>query len=878
MARFSGESFLLSPDQLRWRCDPACFQFKTTKDATPLDGVLGQARALKAIELGLDIRAPGYNIYVSGLAGTGKMATIKALLKKMNGMATPPQDIIYVNNFKDAQKPWSIKLPAGQGAEFKKDMAELVEDLKRTVPNIFDNPEYKDRRDAIIEEHRNQQKENFRQLESTIKNENFSMVQVQMGPFTRPMILPLIDGQPVQFEQLENLAANGNFPTDTLQRLKEQHAVLRNELESTMKKVRQIERNMREALNELEQSYGYHIVSDLLTDLREKYRIEKVLRYLDEVQEAVLSDITRFKEHEEPAQQPVPNPFADMSGPDEFLDFQVNVIVDNSQTDKLPVIIENTPTYKNLFGFVEKQINKFGNWATDYTKIRAGSILQADGGVLVINLLDAISEAGVWKNLKRALKTRELEIEGWDAYYWMLVSSLKPEPIPINLKIVAIGDAWLFQMLYHYDEDFRKIFKVKADFDYEMEKNAEMIVRYSSFLHKIITDENLLHLTAKAVAAITEEGVRMAGRQKKLSTRFSIIADIVREADYYARRENKKLITEQHVAQSLAARRERLSLYEDKLQELIDEGLILISSTGGVVGQVNGLAVTMLGDYAFGHPSRITAQIGLGTSGIINIERESKMSGRIHDKGVLILSGYMRGVYLRDKPLSINASITFEQNYSGIEGDSASSTEMYALLSELSGLPIDQGIAVTGSMNQKGEIQPIGGVNEKIEGFFEICKTRGLNGNQGVMIPVQNVEDLMLPLEIVDAVKKHKFNLWAVATVDEGISLLTGVPAGERRPDGTYPPRTVNGLVDQRLREMAMALRKFGKGKKDKEEEEEEMPTTKKAPAKKAVKKAPAKKAVAKKAPAKKAVKKAPAKKAVAKKAPAKKAPAKKAK
>jgi predicted ATP-dependent protease len=372
----------------------------------------------------------------------------------------------------------------------------------------------------------------------------------------------------------------------------------------------------------------------------------------------------------------------------------------------------------------------------------------------------------------------------------------------------------------------------------------------------------------------------MAGRQKKLSTRFSIIADIVREADYYARQENKKLITEQHIAMSLAARRERLSLYEDKLQELIDEGLILISSTGDVVGQVNGLAVTMLGDYAFGHPTRITAQIGMGSSGIINIERESKMSGRIHDKGVLILSGYMRGVYLRDKPLSINASITFEQNYSGIEGDSASSTEMYSLLSELSGLPIDQGIAVTGSMNQKGEIQPIGGVNEKIEGFFEICKTRGLNGKQGVMIPVQNVEDLMLPTEIVAAVKQHKFNLWAVTTIDEGISVLTGVPAGERRPDGTYPPRTVNGLVDQRLREMAMALRKFGKGKKDKEEEEEEMPTTKKAPAKKAaVKKAPAKKAVAKKAPAKKAaVKKAPAKKAVAKKAPAKKAPAKKAK
>ena len=825
MAIVKRDKWRIKPAQLRWRCDHHCFGFKTTKDAKPLDGVLGQARALRAIEVGLGIKANGYNIYVGGPAGTGKMTTVKAVLRRMEDSALPPQDILYVNNFEDPQKPLSIKLPAGQGVQFKKDMAELLDDLKRVIPNIFDNPEYKERRDSIIEERRNEQKEHFRQLEGTIREENFGMVQVQMGPFTRPMILPLIEGQPVQFEQLENLAANGNFPPETLERLKEQHAMLRNELEATMKHVRQVEKGMREALNELEQSYGISIIADLLVDMREKYRGEKMVIFLDQVQEAVLSDMSRFKDTEESPQQQGPAAMMEMPTKDEFIDFQVNVLVDNSKTEKRPVIIENTPTYKNLFGFIEKSVGKQGNWSTDFTKIRTGSLAQADGGVLVINLLDAISEAGVWINLKRAMKTRELEIEGWDAFFWMLVSSIKPEAIPINVKIVAIGDAWLYHLLAYHDEDFKKIFKIKADFDREMDKNDEMIVRYSSFLHKIITDEQMLHLNAKAVAVIVEEGVRMAGRQKKLSTRFSIIADVVREANHYARRENKKTITEGHIRQSLDARHERMSMYEDKLRELIDDGVILISSAGGAVGQVNGLAVSMLGDFAFGHPSRITAQVSLGNGAIVNIERESKLSGKIHDKGVLIVSGYLRGKFAKDKPLSIHASVAFEQSYGGIDGDSASSTEIYALLSELSGLPIEQGIAVTGSVNQKGEIQPIGGVNEKIEGFYDVCKARGLDGKQGVMIPIQNVEDLMLPREIVEAVRKKQFNVWAIRTIDEGIALLTGMPGGERKTDGSYPKGTVNHIVDRRLNEMALALRKFGRGKtKAEADDEEEQP------------------------------------------------------
>lgn len=810
MATFNRDKFRVKPTSLRWHCKPSCFGFKTTKNAKPLDGVLGQARAVKAIEIGLNIKSPGYNIYVAGLSGTGKMTTVKALLHKNNKVSEPPNDIVFVNNFVDKQKPRCIKMKAGMGVMLKKDMEEFIEYLKKVIPNIFENQEYKDQRDAIIENYREMQKEHFRQLENTIKGENFAMVQVQMGPFTRPMILPLIESQPVQFEQLESLAADGNFPSEKLAQLKEQHVVLRNGLETTMKKVRKIEKKMKDALNKLEHDYGIQIIADLLTDIREKYKSPAVNTYLDEVLEAVLNDMSRFKEKEDQPQA-APMMMMEMPSKDEFIDFMVNVAVDNSKTKRRPVVIENTPSYKNLFGFIEKSIAKNGSWSADFTKIHAGSILQADGGILVINLLDAISEAGVWKNLKRMLKTRQLEIEGWDAFYWMMISNLKPEPVPVNIKIVAIGEDWLFHYLHYYDEDFKKIFKIKADFDYEMTKDEEMIVRYSSFLHKIVLDEKLSHLSSKGVAALVEEGVRMTGKQKKLSTRFSILADIVREANYWAEKGKKKLITEKHIALALGSRRERLSLYEDKLQEMIEEGKLLISSVGGVVGQVNGLAVYSIGEYAFGKPSRITAEVSLGQGHIINIERESKLSGKIHDKGMLILSGLLRGKYSQNKPMSIHASICFEQSYGGIDGDSASSTEIYALLSELANLPIEQGIAVTGSINQKGEIQPIGGVNEKIEGFYEVCKARGLDGKQGVMIPHRNVDDLMLHEEIVVAVKKKKFNVWAVKTVDEGIALLTGVSAGKLKADGSYPKGTVNSLVDTRLDEMARALRKFGR-------------------------------------------------------------------
>ncbi len=824
-SKFNRNDYQVKLEDLRWRCDPACFSFKTTKNAEPLDGVLGQPRAVRAIELGLNMTSPGYNIYVSGLSGTGKMATIKALLRRETAGNGRPQDILFVNNFTDPQRPRCIKLPAGLGNEFKKEMADFIEDVRRMIPNLFELQQYKDQRDAIIEKHRNEQKEHFRQLENRIRDDGFAMVQVQMGPFTRPMILPLIENQPVQFEQLESLTANGNFPAERLQKLKEKHGTLRNELEETMKKVRQIEKAMKESLNELEYTLGIEVLRELLTEIREKFgKFESVNVYLDEVQEAILSDLSRFKEQEE---QPQQNPMMmEQPSKDEFVDFQVNVVVDNSKTEKRPVIIENTPTYKNLFGFIEKQIGKNGNWSTDFTKIRAGSILQADGGILVINLLDALSEAGVWKNLKRMLKTRTLEIEGWDAFYFMLISSLKPEPIPVQIKIVAIGEAWLFHMLYEYDEDFKKIFKVKADFDDVMAKDKDSIVRYASFLHKVITDEGLLHISQAGVGLLVEEGVRMAGRKNKLSTRFSMLADLVREANYVALNDAKKVITDDHVRRALAARRDRLNLYEEKLQEMIEEGILLISSTGGATGQVNGLAVYQLGDYLFGRPSRITARIGLGAGGVVNIERESKLSGRIHDKGVLIIGGYLRGQYLQDKPMNITASICFEQSYGGIDGDSASSTEIYAILSELSGLPIDQGIAVTGSVNQKGDIQPIGGVNEKIEGFFDVCRAAGLTGKQGVIIPHQNVGDLMLREDVVEAIKKKKFNLYSVKTIDEGIAILTGVPAGERGSDGSYPAGTVHALVDRRLHDMALAMQKFGRDDKGnhKEEKPEDKP------------------------------------------------------
>lgn len=804
--------------KLRWKCDHKAFGCETSEQAVPLDGILGQKRALTAIEHGLQIKSPGYNIYVSGVSGSGKTSTVKAMLRSLTKNKRDLNDIIYVNNFRDKRKPHCIKLPSGLAKIFSKEMRDLMETLKSVIPNLFDHDEYKETRNQIVEKHREKQKSIFRDLEGQIKKDNFTMVHVQMGPYTRPMILPLIEDQPVQFDQLESLAANGNFPKKRLDQLKEKHQVLFNDLENAMKVARTIEKELKRELEDLEKNYGMVVLAEMIKDIREKFPMEKVNTYLDEVQESILENLTLFKEEES---QPQENPQLQMmqarpeGADDRFHDYRVNIIVDNSETKGLPFIIENTPNHKNLFGTIEKTLRSNGHWTTDFMKISGGSLLKADGGYLVVNLLDAVTEPGVWKTLKRTLRIRQLEIESFDSLYFFMTSAMKPEPVDVDVKIVAIGDNDLYYLLYAWDDDFKKIFKVKADFDYVMEKNKNYISKYSSFVHKIVTDEGLMHFNAKGISAVVEEGVRMSGSQKKLTARFSVIADIVREASFHAGKSKSKLVTEKHVRKALEARRFRSNLIEEKLGEMIKDERILVSTKGKAVGQINGLGVYQLGNYAFGKPSRITCEVSMGRAGVINIEREAKMSGKIHDKGIFILSGFFRGRFAHNKPLTLSASICFEQSYGGIDGDSASAAEICALMSELSGVPIKQFIAVTGSVNQRGEIQPIGGANEKVEGFFRTCKDRRFSGVQGVLIPAQNVDDLMLDQDVIDACKAGRFHVYSASTIDEYIEILTGVPAGKQNADGSWPTGTVNYKADKRLHELAVNLKDFGKSNND---------------------------------------------------------------
>jgi len=546
------------------------------------------------------------------------------------------------------------------------------------------------------------------------------------------------------------------------------------------------------------------VVKDIISDIASKYDHEKVSRYLDDVCRSVMDNLDRFRRDEQQPQQ-LQLPMVQQTQ-DPYNEYKVNVIVDNSEQDSIPVIIETNPKYRNLFGTIERTMDARGVWKTDYSQIKAGSFLKANGGYLVLNALDTLIEPGVWPDLKRTMRTGLVDIQSYEAWFFS-PSGLKPEPIDIDVKVIMIGDAFLYRLLYDRDEDFKKIFKVRADFDVEMERSEEHIANYSAFIKMICDEEHLMRFERDAVGEVVEFGVRLAGRKKKLSTRFYAIADIVREANYWAKKDNATSVTGKHVERAIYERVDRVRLVESKIQELIEEGTLMIETQGEEIGQVNGLAVYDLGEHAFGKPTRITAKTSIGKGNILNIEREADMSGRVHRKGVAILTGYIHWMFSQDKPLAFNASICFEQSYSGVDGDSASSTEIYAILSSLSGLPIKQGIAVTGSVNQKGEIQPIGGVNEKIEGFFDVCKARGLTGDQGVIIPHQNVKELMLRKDVLEAVEKNTFHIYAIKAVEEGIELLTGVKAGKHLKTGKYEADSVFGRVDAKLVEYSKRVK-----------------------------------------------------------------------
>ncbi len=803
----------VAPENLRVRIDPDSLGFENTEECDYSRGLIGQERAVKSAQIGLEIESPGYNIYAAGLTGTGKTSTIKSLLDQLDLEKKIPDDICYVNNFRDPDMPKVIMLPAGMGVNFQKDMNEMIMHLEKQIPHIFGSEDFKKASEHIVSSHMAKQKEMVKEFNEKIQKENFQLVQYQVGPYTRQDIAPLYEGKPVPIEQLEALADQDKYSRENLEKTRKELSGLRIELEGLMRETRQIEREIRKEMNSLEYKAGLPVVSVMVSDIRLKYgkHSDKINSYLDEVQENILSNLKMFKEksEEQQQQQQIPAPYYPSLPQKKFIDYKVNVVVDNSQTEKVPVITETAPTYKNLFGTIEREIDRSGFWKTDFTRIKAGSLLRANGGYIVFNALEALTEPGVWAFLKRTLKNRLLNMQPYDPFS-LASTAMKPEPIPINTKVIMIGDNYLYHLLYNLEEDFKKIFKTKAQFDTEMPNKKEHITNYVLFIKRIIEDEKLLQFHKSAVAAIIEFGIRLTGKQKKLSTRFSDIADLVREANYWAKKDKSPIVTGKHVDKAYEEKIGRVSLIEDKIQEMIEDGTIMIDTEGAVVGQVNGLSIYDMGDYSFAKPSRITAETSMGRAGIINIEREAKLSGKTHDKGVLILEGYFRGKYAQDKPLTMSSSICFEQSYGGVDGDSASSTEVYAILSSLSGLPLRQNIAVTGSVNQKGEIQPIGGANQKIEGFYDVCKAKGLTGNQGVMIPSLNVPDLMLKKDVVQSVSDGKFHIYPVGTIDRGMVILTGIEAGEKDNEGDYPPETINFLVDEKLKSIAKGLKDFG--------------------------------------------------------------------
>ena len=804
-------------EKLRWRCDPDSLSLETTESVQPCDEIIGQERALEAIRVGLGINSICYNIFVTGLAGTGRFTTIKAVLKELDVTGKIPNDLCYVNNFKNPDMPHMLILPAGEGSRFKKEMEILIEGLKKKIPLIFENENYLNKKKELVEGFRNRQAEMFREFEKKVNKEGFALVQIQMGPYSRPGIFPVVEGNPVNLEQLESMVEENKFSKEELERLKGAQAGLVDELEIIFKETRKSEKEIKDQLSALDMEMISPVVKDSISDIKERFNDERIHRYLDEAQEDILANLPRFREKEESAPSPLPGLVLPQSV-DTFAEYQVNVVVDNSETKGAPIIVEMTPNYRNLFGTIERVVERSGVWKTDFTHIKAGSFLRANGGYLIINALDSLVEPGVWPALKRTLKNQVMEVQTYDSFYFFATTALKPEPIECNTKVIMIGDSHLYHLLFGLDDDFKKIFKIKADFDSVMEQDETKVNQYVSFICKICNEEKLKPFDKTGVAAVIEYGMEIAGRQKRLTTRFHLIADLLREANYWASKEGSNIVKEKHVDTAVEKKIHRVNLIEEKLQEMIDVGTIMIDSDGMVVGQVNGLSVYSMGDYSFGKPSRITVKTSLGNACIINIERESEMSGPIHNKGVYILSGYLRDQYAQDKTITMSASICFEQSYSGVEGDSASSTELYGLLSSLSGLPLRQDIAVTGSVNQKGEIQPIGGVNEKIVGFFEVCKAKGLTGKQGVMIPHLNIDDLMLRKDVVQAVKEGKFHVYPVKTVDQGIEILTGVEAGVRLENGKLKEGTVNDLVDKRLQDLGKKIKEYeGGGEEGKE-------------------------------------------------------------
>lgn len=799
----------LQPEDLTHKCDPDCLGFDTTRELEPLSGTVGQERAVSALSFGLEIETQGFNIYVAGRPGTGRNSAVKAHVNMKAKDEPRPDDWCYVNNFEDPYHPTAIRLSSGRGPEFEQDMEEFVKTARNELPRAFESENYEKRKNEVLESVQHKREQLLNELQQEATDLGFSIEATPVGIATVPLNR---EGKPYSREDYDAL------PEDIKQDIRQRGTRLQESTNAFVSKSRALEKEAQDKLHDLDREIALFAVGHLLQDLRAKYQVcdgmgdcEAILNYLNAVENDVVEHLDDFRlpdKRQQPMQQPIP-PMVEEMIESAFDRYKVNVFVSYKDCNGAPVVFENNPTYNNLLGRIEYK-SKWGFMSTDHNMIKAGAIHRANGGYLILQALDVLTNPFSWDALKRFLRAQEGAPESLaDQYGVISIATLRPQPIPLDVKVIMVGSPYIYYLLYYLDDEFRKLFKVKADFDIEMRRNDMHIAQYAAFITSRVKELDLLPFDKAAVAAVVDYGSRIIEDKDRLSTRFIEISDLVSEATYWAKKDGSDVVSAHHVNHALEQKEYRSRMIEDKIQSLIEEGVLMIDTSGSVVGQANALSIYDLGDYSFGRPSRVTARISAGRGKIVDLQRESEMGGRIHSKGMLILAGYLQGKYAEDKPLAVTATVGFEQLYEEVEGDSASSTELYVLLSALAGLPVNQEIAVTGSVNQFGQVQPIGGVNRKIEGFFEVCKAKGLTGNQGVMIPISNVRHLMLKQEVIDAVNDGKFNIWAIENVDQGIEILTGVPAGEEMPQGGYPEGTVHFLVNQRLQSFADTAKEF---------------------------------------------------------------------
>jgi len=786
----------LKPEELRWQCDPEIFDFKSTNEIEPIEGILGQERALNALRVGVELRSPGYNIYIAGLSGTGKATTVKKMLEKVSSKCPLLYDYAYVNNFKDPDRPSLLIFMKGKAKEFKQDMNSAIEILMDKIPQCLDNQHYINQKNKLIKQYTEKEQKLMAGFQEEMKKENFQLGQIKQGETARPDLFPIVDGEAIPIYQLEEMVKKKKLTEEQAKEILSKYNEHQHELQSLFKKSIIVSQEFQVKLQELEKKAAEEVVRGVIENIKEKYGYKKIITYLEQVEENILDNLDVFK-----GNKPQGETNQDGFIIDYYKEYDVNIILDNTDSNYCPVIIETSPTYVNLFGTIEKINDGRGGWYSDFTKIKAGSILRANGGYLVLNANHLFEEPGAWKTLKRVLTYGKTEIQDMHNVFQLATSILQPEPIEVDTKVILNGSQSVYNLLSEYEDDFKKMFKIKADFDYEIKRTDSILVDYARVIKKLIKEENLLEFNNSAIARLIEIGSRYAGQKTKLTTRFSVIADIAREANFWAKASDEKEVTVEFILKAYNSSKERHGMMESKISDMIEENSILIDTEGERIGQINGLAVYGNDAHSFGRPTRITATISLGSGNIINVDRESGMGGKSYNKGVLIITGYFKETFGKDHPLAFNANLVFEQSYGGIDGDSASCAEIFALLSTLADLPLKQSIAVTGSLNQKGDVQPIGGVNEKIEGFYDVCKSRKLTGKQGVIIPVQNVKDLMLREDVVQAVKNKKFHIWSISRVEEGIEILTGVKAGKPSAKG-YQKNTIFALVEKKIRLM----------------------------------------------------------------------------